>query len=274
MANASRLRLPSRKWFIAVPALALLGALTAAIPDSHGGCDPATWTEADNCATLQTSVTGGDTDLFTDAGPAAAITFSDNACTSPPCALDNSATALHGTVTNSADGTFTYTFNDNNYSGPDTITYSLPDNTTAMISVTVCAIAPCTITNPTAQIGTYALTDNALIYTPDVTRFGQPLTDNLAYVVTDKNGQSTTIHLTYIYPSFTTSGITETDTNHVALSQPFRHVNQGTSYSVYPHGAAWFSGDNGRGGGAANSLVMNNDNSITTTGNYLPGIEA
>ena len=273
MRKRSLLHLRSRKGFHAVSALAFLAALASVLPDAHGACDPLTWTTADNCASLQTSLTGGDIDLYADAGPAAAISFSDNTCT-PPCALDNSATALHGTVTNSADGTFTYAFNDNNYSGPETITYTRADNTTATIDVTVCAVAPCTISNPTAQIGTYVFTDNALVYTPDVTVFGQPLTDNLAYVVTDKNGQSTTIRLAYVYPTFSTSGTTVTFSNHAALNVPFRQVEQGASYNVAPYGAAWFVGDNGRGGGAANSLVMINDNSITTTGDNRSGIEA
>ena len=269
MRKRSLPRLRGRKWFHAVSVLALLAALTSTIPDARGDCNP----DTDNCASAITSVTD-DTILYTAAGLSAAVTFSDNTCGSSACARDNSAIALHGTVANSADGAFTYTFNDNNYSGPETITYTRSDNTTATISLTVCAVHPCTIANPTAQIGTYAILDNALTYTPDVTRFGQPLTDNLAYVVTDRNGQSTTIRLAYVYPTFSTSGITKTYGNHVALTQPFRQVEQGASYNVAPHGAAWFSGDNGRGGGAANSLVMNNDNIISTTGDFLSGIDA
>ncbi|MGE5189814.1 MAG: hypothetical protein ACM3NF_07135, partial [Gemmatimonadota bacterium] len=227
----------------------------------------------DNCATLITSVTDN-TIFYTDAGPTPAITFNDTTCTSPPCAVDNSATALHGFVSNTGDGTFTYTFDDNNYSGLETITYTKGDGTNGSIQMSVCAVDPCTISNPTAQIGTYAIVDNTLKYTPDVTRFGQPLTDNLAYTVTDKTGHETNVTLTYVYPTFSTSGVTVTDDNGGPPNQTFRHVEQGTSYNKYPHGTAWFSGDDGSQGGAAKSLVMNNALDISATGDNSPGIDA
>jgi hypothetical protein len=157
----------------------------------------------------------------------------------------------------------------------------LSDGGSAEIEMFVCTAYPCTLSNPTADIGTLEFIDDpdddpattlAMKYTPDLSRLGE--TAHLAYDVTDKNGDYNKVEFTVDIPSFPTSPNTKTGTNDVPRNDTFRVNSAGVSYDPKHHGNAFFKGSPGPNGGAAENLNVVNSGNISTSGDDNPGIEA